>query len=75
MFVQCLKPLTPTCALAGTHPRGLVLLNRDEDDEASFLRQAQSRAVTEHEQGGSFSDEALTHFITWQSGVGLGLLE
>ena len=53
IFAQCLEPLTRTCALAASHPRGLVLLHRDEEDEASFLNQALSRVLAEHEQGES----------------------
>lgn len=52
MFAQCVAALSPTCLLAAAHPRGLVLLRRDVEDEAASLQQAERRAVAQHEQGG-----------------------
>ena len=51
MFAQCMAPLSPSCVLTAAHPRGLVLLRRDEDDEKAFLQQQRRCAVSLHEQG------------------------
>ena len=51
IFAQCIAPLSPSCVLAAPHPRGLLLLRRDEEDEEAFLMQAERRALALHEQG------------------------
>lgn len=51
VFAQAMAPLSGDAALLAVHPRGLLLVQRNLDEERAFVQQRQQQALSEHEAG------------------------